>query len=104
MNDQAQQLRRQMNKGAHEAKTIAVISGKGGVGKSNITLNVAIDLVNRGKKVMIFDLDIGMGNIDILLGLQSKYSIVDMFQQHLNIETVIERQVKDSLTLQLVLV
>ena len=53
MNDQAQQLRRQMNKGTQQAKTIAVISGKGGVGKSNITLNVAIDLVNRGKKVLI---------------------------------------------------
>lgn len=90
MNDQAQQLRRQMNKGTQQAKTIAVISGKGGVGKSNITLNVAIDLVNRGKKVLIFDLDIGMGNIDILLGLQSKHSIVDMFDQHLSIEEVIE--------------
>lgn len=90
MNDQAQQLRRQMNKGTQQAKTIAVISGKGGVGKSNITLNVAIDLVNRGKKVLIFDLDIGMGNIDILLGLQSKHSIVDMFDQHLPIEDVIE--------------
>lgn len=90
MNDQAQQLRRQMNKGTQQAKTIAVISGKGGVGKSNITLNVAIDLVNRGKKVLIFDLDIGMGNIDILLGLQSKHSIVDMFDQHLPIEEVIE--------------
>ncbi|GEN55797.1 flagellum site-determining protein YlxH [Halolactibacillus alkaliphilus] len=90
MNDQAHQLRKQMNDTGKEAKTIAVISGKGGVGKSNITLNFALDLVERGKKVLIFDLDIGMGNIDILLGLQSQYSIVDMFNQHLPIEKVIE--------------
>lgn len=90
MNDQAQKLRRQMNKAIPQAKTIAVISGKGGVGKSNVTLNAAIDLVNRGKRVLIFDLDIGMGNIDIMLGLQSDYSIVDMFQQSLSIESVIE--------------
>ncbi|QKY69051.1 P-loop NTPase [Lentibacillus sp. CBA3610] len=52
----------------HEAKTIAIASGKGGVGKSNVALNFSLELLNHGNKVLLFDLDIGMGNLDILLG------------------------------------
>lgn len=72
------------------AKTIAIASGKGGVGKSNFALNFSLELLHHQKKVLLFDLDIGMGNIDILLGLQAKKTIADMFDQHLPIHDIIE--------------
>ncbi|SHN16409.1 MinD/ParA family protein [Gracilibacillus kekensis] len=92
MSDQASKLRQKitgLNSQFH-AKTIAIVSGKGGVGKSNIALNFSLSLANQGKKVLLFDLDIGMGNIDILLGKSSKYSIINMFENNLSIYDIIE--------------
>lgn len=70
--DQAATLR---NKIAHssskEATIISVISGKGGVGKSNIGLNLAIQLSKRNEQVLIIDCDVGMANIDILMNHQT---------------------------------
>lgn len=85
MNDQAELLRKRVEGYQNEttAKTLAVISGKGGVGKSNFSLNFAISLAQKGKKILLFDMDIGMGNIDILLGKHSQYSIIDFFEQGL---------------------
>lgn len=90
MNDQAALLRKRVEGYRSEAtaKTLAVISGKGGVGKSNFSLNFAISLAQKGKKILIFDMDIGMGNIDILLGKQSQYSIIDFFEQGLSLKEI----------------
>lgn len=87
MKDQAEILRQRVEgyKAEITAKTLAVISGKGGVGKSNFSLNFAISLAQKGKKVLLFDMDIGMGNIDILLGQHSKYSIIDFFERGLSL-------------------
>lgn len=92
MNDQAANLRRKIEllKATKQAKTIAVVSGKGGVGKSNFALNFSISLAKKNKKVLVFDLDIGMGNIDILMGLSPKQSIVNMFTHNLSIHDIIE--------------
>src|SRR5690625_5150296 len=94
MNDQALQLRMQIerkkNDDANKAKTISIVSGKGGVGKSNFAINFALQLIHLNKRVIIFDLDIGMGNIDILLGLQAKKTVIDMLEQKLSIEEIIE--------------
>src|SRR5699024_12737551 len=79
MYDQAERLRRQLSFNPSQAKTIAFASGKGGVGKSNTALNFALELQAHGKSALLFDLDSGMGNIDILLGTRSKYTIVDFF-------------------------
>lgn len=84
--DQAATLRAKMEKRervvpmvySQKAKTLAVISGKGGVGKSNITLNMALALQDKGRKVLLIDLDIGMGNIDILMGNSSSATIIDV--------------------------
>lgn len=91
MNDQAQKLRHRFKEKINSrAKTVAVVSGKGGVGKSNFAINFALELLARGKKVLIFDLDVGMGNIDILLGLHSEKTIIDMLEKYLFIDDIIE--------------
>ncbi|MFD1850363.1 MinD/ParA family protein [Oceanobacillus bengalensis] len=92
INDQAARLRRQIenNKNPKQAKTLCIISGKGGVGKSNIAVNFSLELINNGKKVLLIDLDVGMGNVDILLGLHAKKTIFDMFHENLLIHDIIE--------------
>jgi len=59
-------------------KTIAIASGKGGVGKSNITANLAIAMSKLGKKVMIVDADLGLSNIHLLFNLAPKHTIQDL--------------------------
>ena len=61
-------------------RTIAIASGKGGVGKTNITASLAIALRKLNKKVMIFDADLGMSNIDVVLNLATKYNIDHLFK------------------------
>jgi len=79
--DQAGTLRRlQETKedGGHlkqRIKGLAVASGKGGVGKTNMVANIAFELSKKGKRVLIFDADMGLGNIHILLGLAPKYNV-----------------------------
>ncbi|MFQ3235028.1 MAG: flagellar biosynthesis protein FlhG [Paraglaciecola sp.] len=68
IDDQASSLRR-MNQ-SRLIKVIAVTGGKGGVGKTNITLNTAIAMAQQGKRVMVLDADLGLANVDVLLGLR----------------------------------
>ncbi|MFI8686254.1 MinD/ParA family protein [Rossellomorea sp. NPDC077527] len=82
MKDQAYSLRRKMLlTDSKPAKTIAIVSGKGGVGKSNISTNLSILIGKENKKVLLFDMDIGMGNIHILLGSHHSYSIMDYIEE-----------------------
>lgn len=64
--------RRTENQGA---RIIAVTSGKGGVGKTNIVANLGYALCKAGKRVLIFDADLGLGNLDVLLGLTPEYNL-----------------------------
>src|SRR5690625_1493809 len=91
MNDQAARLRRLVKQDRNVgAKVISVVSGKGGVGKSNVCLNFAISLAKQGERVLILDLDIGMANLDILMGLHPKYNIMDLFTNNLSIWDLID--------------
>jgi len=90
MRDQAETLRLKMLKQQGElGRAIAVVSGKGGVGKSNFTTNFAITLANKGKKVVIVDMDIGMGNINILIGKNVSYSLKDYLEGNESLDDVI---------------
>lgn len=90
MNDQAKQLRNKVYGRKKSAKTIAVVSGKGGVGKSNVVVNMGIELQKMEKKVLIIDLDVGMGNIEVLLGEVATSSIVDFFNTTAPISDMVE--------------
>lgn len=91
MKDQAEVLRKKIHhkEHKHHPKSIAVVSGKGGVGKSNFSLNFAISLSTRGHKVLLFDMDVGMGNIDILLGNTASFTIVDFFEEKQTLENIV---------------
>jgi flagellar biosynthesis protein FlhG len=75
----------------HPAFSYAVTSGKGGVGKTNIVLNLAIALADAGRKVLILDADLGLGNLDVLLGIQHTYTLGDILRQKCSLrEALIE--------------
>ncbi|MDE2129282.1 flagellum site-determining protein YlxH [mine drainage metagenome] len=86
--DQAEGLRR-LHKTA--TKVITVASGKGGVGKTNVVANLAVSLARAGNRVMVFDADLGLGNIDILLGLTPRYNISHVLSGEKTLEQVLVR-------------
>ncbi|MBD8025753.1 MinD/ParA family protein [Ureibacillus sp. Re31] len=90
MRDQAEKLRMKMleSQGAL-GRSIAVVSGKGGVGKSNFSTNFAINLAELGKKVVVIDMDIGMGNVHIIVGKTARYSLKDYLFGEVSLEEVI---------------
>ena len=70
-------------------RVISVTSGKGGVGKSNVVVNLGLALAQRGLKVLLIDADLGLGNLDILLGLTPRFTIQDVLSMHLDLADVI---------------
>lgn len=71
------------------ARVITVASGKGGVGKTNIAVNMAISLCELGLRVIIIDADLGLANVDVLLGLIPKFTLVDALNKDKNIMDII---------------
>ncbi|WP_461516065.1 MinD/ParA family protein [Porticoccus sp.] len=68
---------------------IAVTSGKGGVGKTNIAVNLAVSLANRQRAVLLFDADLGLANVDIALGLKPQYDIRHVFSGERTLEEIL---------------
>lgn len=97
MLDQAESLRKLVNNeknnirsnSSKKTRVITVTSGKGGVGKSNFVVNLSVLLQQRGKKVLIFDADIGMGNDDVLMGVYPKNNIFDIIFTGTKIKDII---------------
>ncbi|WP_339668404.1 MinD/ParA family protein [Dasania marina] len=63
---------------SHPVQVIAVTGGKGGVGKSNVSINLSVSLANMGRRVALLDADLGLANIDVLLGLTPKRNLEDV--------------------------
>ena len=71
--DQASGLRQMIN--PRPVRTIAVTGGKGGVGKTNVSVNLGVAAAEMGQKVMLLDADLGLANIDVVLGLHPEYDL-----------------------------
>lgn len=85
--DQAAGLRRIRE--PHPVQVIVVTSGKGGVGKTNVSVNLAIALAQRGKEVMLMDADLGLANVDVLLGLRPLYNLSHVLSGERSLEEII---------------
>lgn len=73
-----------------KVKVITVTGGKGGVGKSSVSLNLAVSLCQLGKKVMIFDADLGLANIDVMLGLKVKQNLGNVLNGECELKDIIQ--------------
>ncbi len=89
MNDQAKKLRELVDSNKKMQKVIAVSSGKGGVGKTSIIANMAVALSSINKKVILLDGDLGLANVDIVLGIKTNYSIIDVINKSKKLEDII---------------
>lgn len=91
--DQAEKLRNvvklknQVNK--PNARVITITSGKGGVGKSNVAVNLAVQMQNMGKRVMVFDADFGLANVEVMFGAIPKHNLSDVIYHGKGIQEII---------------
>lgn len=96
-NDQASMLRKKISESNHisnrteanSVRSLSFTSGKGGVGKTNIVVNLAIQLAQMGKRVFVIDADLGLANIDIMLNLAPQFTIEDVLAGTRNINDII---------------
>lgn len=101
MRDQAEKLR-QMVQSAQtsykspiikqpeaRARVITVTSGKGGVGKTNFTVNLALALSSLGQKVLVIDADFGLANVDVVLGCSAPYSILNLLEDRYRLSDIV---------------
>ncbi len=94
MEEQAKELRALMNednikKSNHKTRIIAITSGKGGVGKTNIAVNMAIAYSELGKKVILIDGDLGMANVNVLLNIVPQYNLMHVIQHKKAMQEII---------------
>ncbi len=91
--DQAAGLRRMAQ--PNPVRVMTVTSGKGGVGKTNVSVNLAIALADRGKKVMLMDADLGLANVDVLLDLHPESNLSHVIDGQRTLEEIIVRGPSD---------
>lgn len=86
ISDQASGLRKLKQ---NQVKVIAITGGKGGVGKTNVTLNMAVSLAQRGKRVLVLDADLGLANVDVLLGIRVTKNLSHVLSGECTLDEVI---------------
>lgn len=72
------------------SRVIAITSGKGGVGKTNFTVNLGIKFAQMGKRVVIIDADLGLSNVDVVMGKMSRYNLSDVINRNKDILEILE--------------
>lgn len=87
--DQATRLRHLARRRAHPAFTLAITSGKGGVGKSNLAVNLSVYLSVKGFRVTLVDVDMGLANTDVLMNLDSRYNLAHVIAGVRSVQEVI---------------
>ena len=87
MIDQASGLRKMQQQ--NQIKVIAVSGGKGGVGKTNVSLNTSIALAQMGKRVLVLDADLGLANVDVMLGLRVKKNLSHVMSGECELDDII---------------
>lgn len=94
MDDQAENLRKMMQKNRNtderkKTRIITVSSGKGGVGKTNIAVNLGIAYAQLGRKVIVMDADLGLANVNICLGIIPKYNLFQLIKKQKTMRDII---------------
>jgi len=69
-------------------RVLAISGGKGGVGKTNLSINLSIALSKLGQRVMLLDADLGLANVDVLLGLKAKKTLEDVFSNNASLKDI----------------
>ena len=91
--DQAEQLRNVIKlhnqNNQNNARVVTITSGKGGVGKSNLAVNLAVCLRKAGKRVIIFDADFGLANVEVMFGAIPQYNLSDFIYRGKSIREII---------------
>lgn len=82
-------LKRKQDRTEKQVRVITVASGKGGVGKTNFSVNLAVALKEQGKNVVVFDADLGMANVDVIVGAVPKYNLYDVIVNNKSLEEII---------------
>lgn len=93
MRDQAEQLRERMQKTkqARQTRLVTVSSGKGGVGKSNFSLNFGLGLMERGHRTVLFDVDLGLANLDVLMGISPQKNLIHLLEPDVTVWDILEK-------------
>ncbi|MGZ8310972.1 MAG: MinD/ParA family protein, partial [Allosphingosinicella sp.] len=73
------------------ARVIAVASGKGGVGKSNVSVNLSVALAKLGRRAMLVDCDMGLANASILLGVNGNWTLADVLGRHCGLDDILQK-------------
>ncbi len=90
MEEQLSELRMAMGKSeAHKTRIIAITSGKGGVGKTNIAINMAIAYAQLGKSVILIDGDMGMANVNVLLNIVPQYNLMQVINRQKKMSEIV---------------
>jgi len=90
MENQALNLQQLPSPCRSSATVLAITSGKGGVGKTNIAANLAICLANQDRRVLLLDADLSLGNLDLVMNLRSKYNISHVISGRKRMEEIIQ--------------